>query len=70
MAEVTIYTKTGCPYCAAAKAHYQEAKIAFEERNVHLNKAWLQELLQHSGGQRKVPVIVDHGRVQVGFNGH
>jgi glutaredoxin len=27
-------------------------------------------LLKYSGGQRKVPVIVDHGKVQVGFNGH
>ncbi len=70
MADVVIYTKTGCPYCAAAKAHYTSEKIAFEERNVHSKKEWLDELLKHSGGQRKVPVIVDKGRVQVGFNGH
>lgn len=70
MADVIIFTKTGCPYCAAAKSHYKNSSIPFEERNVHLNKGWLDELLKYSGGQRKVPVIVDHGKVQVGFNGH
>ncbi len=70
MAKVTIYTKTGCPYCAAAKEDYSRRGIDFEEKNVHANKAWLDELLQHSGGERKVPVIVDAGKVTIGFNGY
>ena len=70
MAELIIYTKTGCPYCAAAKQHYTDNNTPFEERNVHLNKLWMDEALKHSGGKRQVPIIVDKGRVQVGFNGH
>ena len=34
MSPVTIYTKTGCPYCAAAKKHYTDQGMPFEEINV------------------------------------
>lgn len=29
----------------------------------------MEEMLAHSGGQRRVPVIVEHGKVTVGFAG-
>jgi glutaredoxin len=29
----------------------------------------LDEMLEHSGGRRSVPVIVDDGRVSVGYGG-
>ena len=35
MSDVTIYTKEGCPYCAAAKKHYSEKGVAFTEIDVH-----------------------------------
>lgn len=28
------------------------------------------EMLKFSGGQRRVPVIVDGGKIEVGFDGH
>ena len=28
------------------------------------------EMLKLSGGQRRVPVIVDGGKIEVGFDGH
>ena len=31
---VVIYTKVGCPYCAAAKQHYTDQGIAFDEHGV------------------------------------
>jgi glutaredoxin len=31
--------------------------------------AALTEMLEHSGGQRSVPVIVDEGRVTLGYGG-
>ena len=34
MSEVVIYTKTGCPYCAAARKHYTDEGVAITEINV------------------------------------
>ncbi len=33
------------------------------------NPQSLQEMLRHSGGNRRVPVIVDRGKVSTGFDG-
>ncbi len=69
MADVVMYTKPGCPYCAEAKEYYQKKKIAFEEINVIDNAAAQKKLLALSGGQKIVPVIVDKGKVTVGWDG-
>lgn len=69
MADVVIYTKPGCPYCAAAKKHFTESGIAFEEVDVKASPANAEKALKISGGERIVPVIVDHGKVQLGFGG-
>ncbi|MBD3258242.1 glutaredoxin family protein [candidate division GN15 bacterium] len=66
---VTIYVKDGCPYCAAAKKHYTDQGIAFEEINVHRTPGAKGKLLELSGGKSMVPVIVDRGEIQVGFGG-
>jgi hypothetical protein len=36
---------------------------------VKADKANLDEMLKHSGGQRKVPVIVEGEKVTVGYGG-
>ena len=69
MSEVTIYTKKGCPYCAAAKKSYDDQGIAFNEIDVHDTAGAQDELLKHSGGERIVPVIIDNGEVKLGFGG-
>ena len=69
MADVKIYTKPGCPYCAAAKDHYAGQGIGYEEIDVIGNRAAQKELLALSGGRRLVPVIVDHGKVTIGWDG-
>lgn len=69
MAEVTMYTKPGCPYCAAAKDHYNGEKIAFDEINVIDNPTAQEDLLKLSDGQKIVPVIVDKGEVKLGWGG-
>jgi len=69
MAGVTIYTKPGCPYCAAAKEHYRKKSIPFDEINVIDNPAAQKKLLALSKGERIVPVIVDGGKVTLGWNG-
>lgn len=69
MSEITIYTKEGCPYCAAAKKHYTDNGIAFNEIDVHKTEGAIEKVLELSGGQRIVPVIVENGEVKLGFGG-
>ena len=38
-------------------------------RNVKKSAPDLDEMLRHSNGQRKVPVIVEDGKVTIGFGG-
>jgi glutaredoxin len=69
MSDVTIYTKEGCPYCAAAKKHYTEAGASFEEIDIHNTPGAMDKVLELSKGERIVPVIVDGEEVKLGFGG-
>jgi len=69
MPDITIYTKEGCPYCAAAKKHYSDEGKAFNEIDVHSTPGAQDELLKLSNGQKIVPVIVGDGDVKLGFGG-
>ena len=69
MSNVVIYTKDGCPYCAAAKKHYTEQGIAFKEINVHRTPGGREKVLELTSGQAIVPVIVEQGKVKIGFGG-
>jgi glutaredoxin 3 len=65
-----IYTKSGCPYCAAAVAHYTAEGTDFEERNISDSAKWRDEALSQCGGDRRVPVIVDDdGSASIGWEG-
>ncbi len=69
MADVKMYTKPNCPYCAAAKEHYTRAGRGFDEINVISDTEAQKELLALTEGRRIVPVVVDKGEVIVGWNG-
>jgi glutaredoxin 3 len=70
MAEVVMYTKPGCPYCAKARDWYNAQGIAFTEKNAQDNRADRQEMLSYSGGDPTVPVIVIDGAYkQSGWEG-
>jgi len=69
MSEVTIYTKEGCPYCAAAKKHYTDSGIAYTEIDVFKTDGAKEKVLELSDGQAIVPLIVDNGEVKLGFGG-
>ena len=69
MADVKMFTKPGCPYCAAAKEHYTNNGVLFDETNVIGDDAAQAELLKLSGGKRMVPVIVDKGKIIIGWSG-
>jgi glutaredoxin len=69
MSDVTIYTKDGCPYCAAAKQHYTEQGIAFEEINITQKPEAKEKLLELTKGEKIVPVIIEKGEIKIGFGG-
>ena len=66
---VLIFGKDGCPYTQDALDDAKRRKVAFEYLNVKKNPADLDRMLGYSGGQRRVPVIVEGDKVTVGFGG-
>ena len=67
--EVVIYGKDSCPYTAAAVEDYQARDVPVRYVNVKKDRAALDHMLTLTGGRRQVPVIVEDGRVTVGFGG-
>jgi glutaredoxin 3 len=67
---VVMYSKPGCPYCAAAREDLTERGEDFEERDATANPAWKAELMGYTRNVGMVPTIVRTGdgeHVQVGF---
>jgi len=67
--KVTIYTKPGCPYCAAAKEDLARRGITYQEVSTHNNPQARAEVMRLTEGQGIVPVVVDGDSVQVGYGG-
>jgi glutaredoxin len=67
--DVLIYGKDSCPYTAAAIEDYQTRKVPFRYINVKKDRAELEKMIGLTGGRRQVPVIVESGRVTIGFGG-
>lgn len=57
MAKFTVYTKTVCSYCTAAKGLMIAKKYEYEERNVETSEAFMAELRARLPNNRKVPQI-------------
>lgn len=66
---VTIFGKEHCPYTSAALDDYRQRGVEVEYVNVKKSRADLDRMLTFSGGHRRVPVIVDDGKVTIGFGG-
>jgi glutaredoxin 3 len=62
MATIVVFTKSGCPWCEGVLDYLNEAKVAYEEREVLGNHAYFEEMEKLSG-QRKAPVVVVDGEV-------
>lgn len=70
MPDTVIFTKPGCPYCAAAMADMRERGVAYTQRDAGGDLAARREMQRLSGGL-KVPTIVHpDGSVTVGFDGY
>jgi len=68
VSKTIIYTKTGCPYCAAAMDDMSKRGENYEERNCTIEPSYVSDVQSLSNG-RVVPVIVRGEDVQVGFGG-
>ena len=66
---VRIYGKDGCPYTTAAREDCVKRGVAHEYLDVKSDKRLLDEMLVLSRGRREVPVIVEAGKVTIGFGG-
>lgn len=69
MAETIVYTKPGCPYCAAAMQDLRERKVQFKQVDVQGNPAARSEMKRLSGGLRVPTIVKPDGTVAVGFDG-
>jgi glutaredoxin 3 len=66
---VLIFGHDLCPYTSRAREDFSRRKISFEYINVLQNDDALQRMLKHSNGRRQIPVIVEAGKVTIGFEG-
>ncbi len=67
---VELYTTAGCPYSAAAREDLEWRGVDFVEYDVERDREAYERMLDLTGGNRTVPVIVEEGKpVQVGWMG-
>ena len=57
---LTMYVKTGCPFCAMALKKVDELGLQIEEKNI-ADDAVAEELIA-KGGKRQVPYLIDSER--------
>ena len=62
MANVEIYTKFGCPYCARAKQLLGDKGVQFEEFEINSIAGKRDEMMERSGGRHTVPQVFIDGR--------
>lgn len=54
---LTLYVKTGCPYCAMVIHKLEELELPYEEKNI-ADDAVAADLITR-GGKRQVPYLID-----------
>jgi glutaredoxin 3 len=57
MPAITIYTKSWCPYCSAAKKLLSEKGVAFTEIDIEKTPEARAEMIQKAKGRSTVPQI-------------
>ena len=67
MSNVIIYTTPTCSFCKMAKAFFKEHNIKYSEKDVTVDDAAREEMIQKSE-QLGVPVIDINGELVVGFD--
>ena len=67
--KILIYGKDTWPYTNAAREAFKKQGKKVEYYDVRHDADKLKDMLKHSDGTRKVPVIVDQDKVTIGFDG-
>ena len=67
--KVLIFGKNAWPYTRAAREAYAKTEKEVDYTDVVTNPDKLDAMLKHSKGVREVPVIVEEGKVTIGFDG-
>jgi len=66
---VEIFGKSTWGYTAAAREDYGKRGFEVRYHDVKQDAAAMRRFLALSGGERRVPLIEEEGRVTVGFGG-
>jgi glutaredoxin 3 len=67
--KVLIFGQDLCPYTSGAREDFSRRRIPFEYVNVLTDNDGLERMLKYSNGRRQIPVIVEAGKVTIGFGG-
>jgi len=70
MDETTIYTKPGCPYCAAAMDDMRSRGVSFRQIDAQGDAAARAEMRRLTGHSRVPTIVHPDGKVTVGFDGY
>ena len=65
----TLYVKTGCAHCAAKRRELAARGVVVTEVDVTAHPEAVPELLKLTKGQRRVPVVVEGGRISIAPEG-
>jgi glutaredoxin 3 len=61
-ADVTLYTKPGCPYCARALGLLRQKGVQFTEIEAAFDPAKKAEMVERAGGKATFPQIFIGGK--------
>jgi glutaredoxin 3 len=65
-----LYTKPGCPFCAAARQDLEARSIDYQEIDVYTAPGAREELAEITGGMMVVPVVVEEdGEIRIAAGG-
>ena len=67
--KVVIFGKDTLPYTTEAREAFKKEGRDVEYHDVLSDRSQMERMLTCSKGNRKVPVIVDQGKVVIGYNG-
>ena len=65
---VVVYVVDGCPHCSELLADLRRRRVEHDVVNLSRSPERVAEVLRLAW-ERRVPVLVDHERVSVGFRG-
>ena len=65
---IVVYTADGCPHCAALLEDLRVRGVVFTEVNLSREPSRMEELRRLSW-EHRLPVVMDHERMSIGFRG-